>query len=125
MIASLPLFHRISGQTVLILGDGEAADAKRKLVERSGAIFSADIAEAKAAGARLAFVAVEDDDDQKWHDEENQRHGSEGWQPEVVEHGMDHDDQCETRKKRREPEILSAIRKALRDDREDRRHGAV
>ena len=63
MIASLPLFHRISGQTVLILGDGEAADAKRKLVERSGAVVSDNIAEAKATGARLAFVAVEDDNE--------------------------------------------------------------
>lgn len=61
MIASLPLFHRISGQTVLIVGDGEAADAKRKLVERAGAKVTNDIAQAQAARARLAFVAVEDD----------------------------------------------------------------
>jgi len=60
MIASLPLFHLISGKTVLVVGSGEAADAKRRLVERTGAIVIDEVELAKAHGARLAFVALED-----------------------------------------------------------------
>ena len=35
---SLPLFHRIEGEHVMVLGDGEMAKAKRRLVERAGGI---------------------------------------------------------------------------------------
>ena len=35
---SLPLFHRIAGQPVIVLGEGEAAEAKRRLVERAGGL---------------------------------------------------------------------------------------
>ena len=52
---SLPLLHRIAGQTVIVLGDGEAAMAKRRLVERAGGLVTAD-ANAKAG---LAFVALD------------------------------------------------------------------
>jgi uroporphyrin-III C-methyltransferase / precorrin-2 dehydrogenase / sirohydrochlorin ferrochelatase len=52
---SLPLFHRISGQPVVVLGDGEAADAKRRLVERAGGV---PVGEGDAQ-ARLAFVAMD------------------------------------------------------------------
>lgn len=52
---SLPLFHRIAGQTVIVLGEGEAAAAKRRLVERAGGVVSAD----PASDARLAFVALD------------------------------------------------------------------
>ena len=52
---SLPLFHRIAGQTVIVLGEGEAAAAKRRLVERAGGVVSAD----PAASAKLAFVALD------------------------------------------------------------------
>jgi uroporphyrin-III C-methyltransferase/precorrin-2 dehydrogenase/sirohydrochlorin ferrochelatase len=52
---SLPLFHRIAGQTVIVLGEGEAAMAKRRLVERAGGIVSSD----EMADARLAFVALD------------------------------------------------------------------
>lgn len=53
MIQSLPLFHRVAGRPVIVLGDGEAAEAKRRLVERAGGrVVGADNAE-----ARLAFVA--------------------------------------------------------------------
>ncbi len=55
-IESLPLFHRIAGQTVIVLGEGEAAEAKRRLVERAGGAVSSD----EAADARLAFVACDD-----------------------------------------------------------------
>lgn len=56
MIHSLPLFHRIAGQPVIVLGDGEAAAAKRRLVERAGgAVVGED-----EPGARLAFVAMDE-----------------------------------------------------------------
>lgn len=54
MIASLPLFHRVAGRPVIVLGEGEAAEAKRRLVERAGGrVCGEDEAE-----ARLAFVAL-------------------------------------------------------------------
>lgn len=56
MIASLPLFHRISGRPVIVLGEGEAAEAKRRLVERAGGIVTADT----ASDARIAFVALDE-----------------------------------------------------------------
>ncbi len=53
---SLPLFVRLADRPVILLGVGEAADAKRRLLERAGArIVGAD------ADAQLAFVAIEDD----------------------------------------------------------------
>lgn len=57
---SLPLFHRVSGQPVLVLGDGEAAAAKARLVERAGGLVIREMQEAIDNGARLAFVAFED-----------------------------------------------------------------
>ncbi len=56
MSASLPLFHRIAGQPVIVLGEGEAAAAKRRLVEKAGGIVVDEDAE-----ARLAFVGIEDE----------------------------------------------------------------
>ncbi len=52
---SLPLFVRLSGRRVLLLGDGEAADAKRRLLERAGAQVVRD------GAAQIAIVAIEDD----------------------------------------------------------------
>lgn len=60
MINSLPLFHRIRGQKVLVLGDGEAAEPKKRLVERAGGIIEHDMQRAIDEGVRLAFVAFED-----------------------------------------------------------------
>ncbi|ANY20067.1 Siroheme synthase [Tsuneonella dongtanensis] len=54
---SLPLFHRIAGKRVVVLGDGDAAEAKRRLVERAGGICCG---EPEAHHASLAFVAVDD-----------------------------------------------------------------
>ena len=54
-IESLPLFHRIVGQPVIVLGEGEAALAKRRLVERAGGVVAGE----DDAGARLAFVALD------------------------------------------------------------------
>ena len=56
MIPSLPLFHRIAGQPVIVLGEGEAALAKRRLVERAGGVVVGE----DNAEARLAFVALDD-----------------------------------------------------------------
>ena len=53
---SLPLFVRLSGRPVILLGDGEAADAKRRLLERAGALVVAD----PDAAASLAIVALPD-----------------------------------------------------------------
>lgn len=61
MIETLPLFHRIAGRPVVVLGEGEAAEAKRRLVERAGAQVVTDLDEGIAAGARLAFVVLDDD----------------------------------------------------------------
>ena len=62
MIDSLPLFHRLSGRPVVVLGGGEGAEAKRRLVERAGGVVFGDLEAGAAAGARLAFIAHEDDD---------------------------------------------------------------
>jgi uroporphyrin-III C-methyltransferase / precorrin-2 dehydrogenase / sirohydrochlorin ferrochelatase len=59
MIETLPLFHRIAGQPIILLGEGEAAQAKRRLIQRAGGIIHADITDI-TANARLAFVAHED-----------------------------------------------------------------
>ena len=54
---SLPLFHRIAGSRVVVVGAGEAAAAKARLVERAGAEV---VSEAEAHGAKIAFVALDD-----------------------------------------------------------------
>lgn len=51
-LIALPLFHTIAGQPVIVLGNGEAATAKRRLVERAGGVPVGE-----AQDARLAFVA--------------------------------------------------------------------
>lgn len=55
---SLPLFHRIAGKPVIVLGEGPAADPKRRLVERAGGIVVGEDNEE----ARLAIVALDDPD---------------------------------------------------------------
>ncbi|WP_226018272.1 bifunctional precorrin-2 dehydrogenase/sirohydrochlorin ferrochelatase [Novosphingobium sp. FKTRR1] len=61
MLHSLPLFHRLTGQPVIVLGHGEAAEAKRRLVQRAGGQVVEDLAEGIDTGARLAFIAHEDE----------------------------------------------------------------
>ena len=58
---SLPLFHRVAGQPVIVLGHGDAAAAKRRIVERAGGRVIDDLAEGIDHGARLAFVAHDDE----------------------------------------------------------------
>ena len=53
----LPLFANVRGRPVLLLGTGEAADAKRRLLKRAGALVLAE----PTADTRLAFVAIEDE----------------------------------------------------------------
>jgi uroporphyrin-III C-methyltransferase/precorrin-2 dehydrogenase/sirohydrochlorin ferrochelatase len=55
---SLPIFVRLTGRPVILIGAGEAADAKRRLLERAGARI---VGEEDAA--QLAIVAIEDDDE--------------------------------------------------------------
>jgi uroporphyrin-III C-methyltransferase/precorrin-2 dehydrogenase/sirohydrochlorin ferrochelatase len=59
-VRSLPLFHRVTGQPVVVLGEGPAAEAKRRLVERAGGIVKRDAQAGIERGARLAFVAIDD-----------------------------------------------------------------
>lgn len=54
---SLPIFLRLEGRPVILLGEGEAADAKRRLITRAGGLC----VEETNADARLAVVALEDD----------------------------------------------------------------
>jgi uroporphyrin-III C-methyltransferase/precorrin-2 dehydrogenase/sirohydrochlorin ferrochelatase len=55
---SLPLLMRVNGRPVILLGEGETADAKRRLLERAGAIVVGE-----DAPAALAVVAIEDEGD--------------------------------------------------------------
>lgn len=53
---SLPLFHRLTGQKVILLAEGEAGEAKRRLLERAGAICVGE----DDPDARLAFIALDE-----------------------------------------------------------------
>ncbi|MFN3371254.1 MAG: bifunctional precorrin-2 dehydrogenase/sirohydrochlorin ferrochelatase, partial [Sphingomonadaceae bacterium] len=52
---SLPLFHRLAGRPVLVVGTGDAADAKRRLVIEAGGVPVTE----PGPDVRLAFVALE------------------------------------------------------------------
>lgn len=54
-LAALPIFVKLAGRPVILIGEGEAAEAKRRLLERAGAIIVGEEAE-----AALAIVASED-----------------------------------------------------------------
>ena len=56
-IGSLPLFHRVRGTRVVVIGDCAMTEAKRRLVERAGGICCG---ETEAHHARLALVALDD-----------------------------------------------------------------
>lgn len=53
----LPIFVNLRGRKVILVGDGDAADAKRRLIERAGGI-PVDPVDREA---RIAFVAIEDE----------------------------------------------------------------
>ncbi len=52
----LPIFVSIYGKTILLIGTGDAAQAKRQFIERAGGICISD----EHADAMLAFIALED-----------------------------------------------------------------
>lgn len=54
---SLPIFLNLAGRPVIVIGDGEAAHAKRRLLDRAGAILVTE-----AEPANLAIVALDDDE---------------------------------------------------------------
>jgi uroporphyrin-III C-methyltransferase/precorrin-2 dehydrogenase/sirohydrochlorin ferrochelatase len=56
-VQSLPIFVRVRGLPVILVGEGEVAEAKRRLLERAGATILDETGEAK-----LAFVALEEPD---------------------------------------------------------------
>ncbi|HEX8447926.1 MAG TPA: NAD(P)-dependent oxidoreductase [Sphingomonas sp.] len=53
---SLPILIRLAGRPVILLGDGGAADAKRRILTRAGARIVGE-----AADAALAIVAIAED----------------------------------------------------------------
>jgi uroporphyrin-III C-methyltransferase/precorrin-2 dehydrogenase/sirohydrochlorin ferrochelatase len=53
----LPIFLNLRGRTVVLVGEGEAADAKARLIARAGG----RIVPAWEEGATIAFVALDDD----------------------------------------------------------------
>lgn len=53
--SGLPVLLRLAGRPVILLGEGPAADAKRRVLERAGAVIVSDHPQ-----ARLAVVAIED-----------------------------------------------------------------
>jgi uroporphyrin-III C-methyltransferase/precorrin-2 dehydrogenase/sirohydrochlorin ferrochelatase len=55
-VDSLPIFLRLGGQPVILVGDGHAAEPRRRLIERAGARPVGE----DDAQARLAFVAIDD-----------------------------------------------------------------
>ncbi len=55
----LPIFVNMKGRKAILVGKGDAADAKRRLIERAGG----KCVDAGDLEARLAFVAVDDEQD--------------------------------------------------------------
>lgn len=55
-LPSLPIFVRLAGRPVILLGTGDAAAAKRRLLERAGAVIVDE-----SGTAALAIVAIADD----------------------------------------------------------------
>lgn len=53
----LPIFVNLKGRKVILVGEGDAADAKRRLIERAGGTC----VDAGDNEARIAFIAVEDE----------------------------------------------------------------
>jgi uroporphyrin-III C-methyltransferase/precorrin-2 dehydrogenase/sirohydrochlorin ferrochelatase len=53
-LAALPIFMRLAGRPVILIGEGEAADAKRRLLERVGAVIVGEDTQ-----AALAIVALD------------------------------------------------------------------
>jgi uroporphyrin-III C-methyltransferase/precorrin-2 dehydrogenase/sirohydrochlorin ferrochelatase len=54
-LTALPIFMKLAGRPFILIGEGEAAEAKRRLLGRAGAVIVDEQAE-----AALAIVAVDD-----------------------------------------------------------------
>jgi uroporphyrin-III C-methyltransferase / precorrin-2 dehydrogenase / sirohydrochlorin ferrochelatase len=59
----LPIFLNLKGAKVVLIGNGDAADAKRRLIERAGGIAVADCPKAICSCGRIAFIALDDEAD--------------------------------------------------------------
>jgi len=57
-VHSLPIFLRLQGRPIILIGTGETADAKRRLLERAGALIVGE-----DAHAQLAVVALDEPDE--------------------------------------------------------------
>src|SRR3546814_14047366 len=57
VVESLPVFLSLKGRPVILLGEGAAAAAKARLLDRAGAWIIRD----EMADAAIAIVAIEDD----------------------------------------------------------------
>lgn len=66
----LPIFVKLAGRRVILIGEGEAADAKARLIVAAGGEIVAD-----ADDAALAFIAVEDDAEAAGHADALRRRG--------------------------------------------------
>jgi uroporphyrin-III C-methyltransferase/precorrin-2 dehydrogenase/sirohydrochlorin ferrochelatase len=67
----LPIFLNLTGRTVVLVGEGEAADAKARLIERAGG----RIVPAWEQGATVAFVALDDEAEARAAATELRAHG--------------------------------------------------
>ena len=67
----LPIFLNLTGRIVVLVGEGEAADAKARLIERAGGRIVA----AWEQGATIAFVALDDESEARAAAAELRAHG--------------------------------------------------
>jgi uroporphyrin-III C-methyltransferase/precorrin-2 dehydrogenase/sirohydrochlorin ferrochelatase len=67
----LPIFLNLTGRTVVLVGEGEAADAKARLIERAGG----RVVSAWEQGATIAFVALDDETEARASAERLRAHG--------------------------------------------------
>jgi uroporphyrin-III C-methyltransferase / precorrin-2 dehydrogenase / sirohydrochlorin ferrochelatase len=63
----LPIFLNLKGAKVVLIGKGDAADAKRRLIERAGGIVVSDCPNAICSCGRIAFIALDDEADALRH----------------------------------------------------------
>jgi uroporphyrin-III C-methyltransferase / precorrin-2 dehydrogenase / sirohydrochlorin ferrochelatase len=61
LMDQLPIFVNLAGSNVVLIGDGDAAEAKRRLIERAGGVVVGDCPLAICKCARIAFIALDDD----------------------------------------------------------------
>jgi uroporphyrin-III C-methyltransferase / precorrin-2 dehydrogenase / sirohydrochlorin ferrochelatase len=58
----LPVFVNLRGANVVLVGTGEAADAKRRLIERAGGTCVDDCPHPVCRCAKIAFIALDEED---------------------------------------------------------------